>query len=78
MTKEARAKGLTTGIENPKPDVSEAILEAEAAGKGRYSRFLHFLNNYQNFTLHPSLTTYIMSSTPHMCFQMPTRNQLIT
>ena len=45
MTKEARAKVISTGLENPTPDVSKAILEAEAIVKGRCSRFLHFINN---------------------------------
>ena len=66
MTKEARAKVITTGLENPTPDVSKAIMEAEAAGKGRCSRFLHFINNYQNFTSHPSLITSIVLSTSYV------------
>ena len=28
---------ITAGLENPTPDVSRAILEVEATGKGRYS-----------------------------------------
>ena len=60
MTKEARAKVITAGLENPTTYVSKAIMEAEATGKGRCSRFLHFINNYQNFTSHPSLTTSII------------------
>ena len=63
MTKEARAKVITTGLENPTPDVSKAIMEAEAAGKGRCFRFLHFINNYKNFNSHPSLSTSIILNT---------------
>ena len=36
-TKEAGARVITAGPENPTPDVSKAIAEAEAAGKGRCS-----------------------------------------
>ena len=63
MTKEARAKVITAGLENPTPDVSKAIKEVEAAGKGRCPRVLHFINNYQNVTSYPSLTTSIICNT---------------
>ena len=65
MTKEARAK-VITGLENPTPDISKAIAEVEATGKGRCSKFLHFSNNYQNFTSHPSLITSNILSTSYV------------
>ena len=46
MTKEARARVITAGLENPTPDVIKAIVQVEATGKCRYSRFLPFMNNY--------------------------------
>ena len=46
MTKEARARVITAGLKNPTPDVSKAITEVEAAGKGRCSILSHFINNY--------------------------------
>ena len=46
MTKEARAKVITAGLKSPTPDVSKAIAEADAAGKGRCSILSHFMNNY--------------------------------
>ena len=66
MTKEARGKVITAGLENPTPDVSKAIVEAEAAGKGKCYKFLHFINNYQDFTSHPSLITSIILNTSYV------------
>ena len=41
-TKEARARVITEGLKNPMPDVSKAIVEAEADGKGRCSILITF------------------------------------
>ena len=49
MTKEIRAKVITAGLENPTSDVSKAIVEVEAAGKGRYSIFLYFHQQFPKF-----------------------------
>ena len=46
MTKEVRARVITAGLQNPTPDVSKAIIEAEADGKGGCSILSHFINNY--------------------------------
>ena len=48
---------ITAGLENPTPDVSKAIVEAEASGKGRCSKFLLFTNIGQNF-LFSSFSNY--------------------
>ena len=57
---------ITAGLENPIPDVSKAIAEAEATGKGRCYHFLHFINNYQTFISHPSLTTSTVLNTSYV------------
>ena len=51
-SKEARAQVITAGLENPTPDVSRAIVEAEANGKGRHSHiFYTFLKMIRVFYL---------------------------
>ena len=44
-TQEERAKIIEAGLKNPMPDVSKAITEVEAVGKGRCSILSHFINN---------------------------------
>ena len=40
-SKEARAQVITAGLKNPIPDISRAIAEAEATGKGEHSHSFH-------------------------------------
>ena len=49
---------ISAGLENPTPDVSRAIAEAEAAGKGRYTHsFYIFLTMTKPFHFHiPPIT----------------------
>ena len=42
-SKEARAQVIIAGLNNPTPDVSRAIAEAEAASKGKHSYLLPLL-----------------------------------
>ena len=55
-TKEARTRVIAAGLENPTPDVSRAIVEAEAASKGRCS--------YIFYTLLIMLQTFHFPSSP--------------
>ena len=59
-SKEARAQVILAGLENPTPDVSRAIAEVEAAGKGRYPhRFHTFLELIRAFYFISSPNTHI-------------------
>ena len=51
---------MTAGLENPTPDVSKAIAEAEAASKDRCSCKLFFLLFVKTFHLSSSLITFII------------------
>ena len=68
MTKEARSKVITAGLENSTPDVSKPIMETKAAGKGICSRFyisqqlpkFHFSSLF-NYFYHVLNTSYVFS-----------------
>ena len=75
-SKEARAQVIIAGLENPTPDVSRAIAEAEATSKGKYPHSFHtFLEMIKAFISY-LLPILILPSMSFTYSQMQINSQL--
>ena len=66
-SKEARAQVIIAGLKNPTPDISRAIAEVEATGKGKYPHSFHtFLEMIRAFYFISSPIIPFTLNVPHI------------